>query len=348
MNTLVINKSILNELYDDRTFKNDVSELINSLIDSELLKEEPDFDFIDECADALIDLYSEKYSAVMPFIVKNKFENDEKKRKVLSIFIAAAVVLSLSFSAVAVGHTVEKKIEERKTENTTSQTAEHTTATITSATSVTVTSSTTVTETIPDIKAVKLDLKFSSDFKSEYRPGEELNLNGMSVIAGFSDRTSRKIDINDCKIIKSENFGKDFCNEKITVEYGGVSESFSVSVFEEFTGFEITRYTGFDKSTEAPKINSTLQYVEMKTGESISITMRKNNDGFVCVQKDNDNLADVSVSYLGGKDGREIYLNITAGNEPGTTNVSLAYERSPDDIMAQVTVKVVESDTETE
>ena len=348
MNSLVINKSILNEIYDDKSFKNEVSELINSLIDSELLKEEPDFDFIDECADALIEVQTGNYSAVIPFIAKNKFENDEKKRKVMSIFIAAAVVISLSISAVAVGHTVEKKIEEHKAEKTASQTTVQTTTASTTACETSAPTSTTAAEEISEVKAVNLDLKFSSDFKSEYKPGEELEFDGITVIAGFSDGTSRKIDINECKIIKSEDFGKNICNEKITVEYGGVSDSFTVSVYEEFTGFEITRYTGFDKSTEVPEIDSAIQYVEVKAGGSIRVPMKKNNDGFVCVQTDNDNLEDITVSYLGGKNGREIYLDITAGENAGTTTVSVAYERSPDDIMARVTVKVVGNEAKTE
>lgn len=352
MNSLVINKSILNEIYDDKSFKNEVSELINSLIDSELLKAEPDFDFIDECADALIEVQTGNYSAVMPFIAKNKFENEEKKRKVMSIFIAAAVVISLSISAVAVGHTVEKKIEERKAKETTLQTEERTTTALTTVSEAvsftTDATSSTAAQITSEVKAVKLDLKFSSDFKSEYKPGEELELDGITVIAGFSDGTSRKIDINECKIVKSEDFGKNICNEKITVEYGGVSDSFTVFVYEEFTGFEITRYTGFDKSTEVPEIDSTLQYVEVKAGGSIRVPMKKNNDGFVCVQTDNDNLDDITVSYLGGKNGREIYLDITAGENAGTTTVSVAYERSPDDIMARVTVKVVGNEAETE
>ena len=43
MNKLIITQSILNEIYDDSSFKSDISELINSLIDAELQKEDPDF-----------------------------------------------------------------------------------------------------------------------------------------------------------------------------------------------------------------------------------------------------------------------------------------------------------------
>lgn len=352
MNDFIITKSILNELYDDKTFKDEVCELINSLIDSELLKEEPDFELIDECVDVLIEVQSGNYSAVIPFIAKNRFENADAKRKVLSIFAACAVILSLSFGAVAVSHTVEKKIEEQKSE--TLQSAQQTTEK-TETTTSSEASTTEITEKV-DLKAVKMKLEFSQDFKSDYKSGEELNLNGITVNIEYSDGTKRKVNINDCKIIKSENFGKNDFIEKVTVQYKGVSDSFFVTFGEnvadlkttEFSGFEITHYTGFEKSTEAPKIQASSQYAEVKSGESISIPMNKNNDGFVCFTTDNDILDDISVSYLGGRDGRQIYLNVTAGENAGTETVFLAYERNPDDIMAQVTVKVIDNSDETD
>ncbi|HAY72952.1 MAG TPA: hypothetical protein DCY31_03705, partial [Ruminococcaceae bacterium] len=58
MSKLVMTESILKEIYDDDSFKAVTVELLNSLIDAELQKEEPDFDFIDECADVLIEIQS--------------------------------------------------------------------------------------------------------------------------------------------------------------------------------------------------------------------------------------------------------------------------------------------------
>ena len=339
MNGLMITKSILSEIYDDKSFKDEVAALINSLIDSELQKEEPDFDFIDECVDALIEVQSGNPAAVIPFIAENKFKDEDKKRRVLSILLACAVVLSLSFGAVAINHTVEKKKEEQKTSQTTQTVTEQTTASTTSVK----TASTSSAEISPDGKAVRLNLKFASNFKSDYKKGEKLSLNGITVTVEYSDGTKKKVSINDCKIIKSDSFGKDSFVEKVTVEYAGVRDSFFVTFGENVTGFEITHYTGFEKSTEAPKILTSSQYVEVKTGQSISVPMTKNNDGFVCFTADNNNLSDVSISYQGGVNGRQIYLNVTAGSTPGTTTILLAYERNPNDIMARVTVRVPES-----
>lgn len=341
MNSLAFTRGILSEIYDDKTFKNEVSELINSLIDSELLKEEPDFDFIDECVDVLIDVQSGNFGSVIPFIAENKFNDEDKKRKVLSVFLACAVVLSLSFGAAAINYTVEKKKEEQKTEQTTQTATEQTTT----STTVFKTTSTTATEKITNAKAIKLNLKFAPDFKSDYKTGEKLNLKGITVTVEYSDGTKKNVDINDCKIIKSDTFGKNSFVEKVTVEYAGVRNSFFVTFGENVTGFEITHYTGFDKSTQAPKIQTSSQYVEVKAGQSISVPMTKNNDGFVCFTADNNNLSDISISYRGGVNGRQIYLNAT-GSKPGVTTISIAYERNPNDIMARVTVKVLENEQE--
>lgn len=329
MNKLVITESILNEIYDDNSFKESISELINSLIDSELQKDEPDFDFIDECADALIEVQSGNYSEVMPFIANHKFEDKEKKRKVLSIFLACAVVFTLSIGAVAVSHTVEKK---RESQTTTKQ-PETTTAALT-------------TTKIPSgIYAVNLELSYSDNFKETYSRGEKLDLDGLIVTVDFSDGSRRRIDVSDCKVIKNDDFGNNRFAEKVTIEYQGLSKSFFVTFPNNVPAIkpiDPEEHTYFDTAVYPYKIESSTQYVEIEPGESVRVAMRKNNNGFVCFTTDNDLLEDVSIAYLGGVNGREIYLDVTAGSTPGVTKISLAYERDRDDIMTEITVRVVE------
>ena len=336
MNKLIITQSILNEIYDDSSFKSDISELINSLIDAELQKEEPDFDFIDECAEALIEVQSGNYSEAMPLIAKNKFEDKEKRRKVLSIFLACAIVFTLSIGAVAVSHTVEKKKEEATTTQITEKT---TTAAPTKAT-------TAATTKVPsDVYAVNLYLSYSDSFKESYSKGEKLDLSGLTVTVDFSDGSSRDVDLSECKVITSDNFGETHFAEEVTIEYQGLRRSFVV-IFEENIlpnkPFDPEEHTFFDTRTYPEKIESSVQYVEVEAGKSTRVTMRKNNDGFVCFTTDNDLLEDVSISYLGGFNGREIYLDITGGSTPGVTKISLAYERNRNNIMTEITVRVVE------
>lgn len=337
MNKLIITQSILNEIYDDSSFKSDISELINSLIDAELQKEDPDFDFIDECAEALIEVQSGNYSEAMPLIAKNKFEDKEKRRKVLSIFLACAVVFTLSIGAVAVSHTVEKKKEE---ETTTQITEKTTTAAPTKATTAAAT-----TKAPSDVHAVNLYLSYSDSFKESYFKGEKLDLSGLTVTVDFSDGSSRDVDLSECKVITNDNFGETRFAEEVTIEYQGLRRSFVV-IFEEnvlpIKPFDPEEHTFFDTRTYPEKIESSVQYVEVEAGKSTRVTMRKNNDGFVCFTTDNDLLEDVSISYLGGFSGREIYLDITGGSTPGVTKISLAYEHNSNNIMTEITVRVVE------
>ena len=339
MNNIVINKKILDEIYDDASFKKEISELLNSLIDDELNKESPDFDLIDECADALIEVQSENYADVIPFIAKNNFKNNEKKRKILSVFFACAVIFSLSYGVMAVNHTLEKRKEEKTTVPQTEQTSVSTTVERTKATT---------TEKRVTARAVSLDLSFTDDFKSEYNSADDFSLNGIIVTVKYSDGTSKNIDINDCKIIKNDDFGVDSIVEKVTVEYEGLTDSFFVTFSGNVQGFTVERYTLFDDDIENPKIEASSNYVEIQAGDSISIPMRKSKDGFVSYTTDNDLLDEVSVGYLGGVNGRQLSLDITAGNSPGVTNISFAFVSNESKILATVTVKIVERSNDAE
>lgn len=338
MSKLVMTESILKEIYDDDSFKAVTVELLNSLIDAELQKEEPDFDFIDECADVLIEIQSGNVSAVIPFIKKNN-NTDDKKRKTLGIFLACAVVFSLSLGAVAVSHTIERKNEDKTTTATTMQTTVTTTRKAT--TSVTTTKKSAS-------KAVDLWLSFPDGFVYEYDSIDDFTFDGIIANVEYSDGTVKKIGINNCKIIKSEGFGT-HATEKITVEYEGLSSTFFILFSNNIPPITIgeDQHINMGKPTRAPKIEPASQYIELAPGESVTLTMRKNNDGFVYTSTDNNNLADISVSYLGGVNGREIYLEITAGDTPGVTTISLKYDSYLSTaVMSRITVKVVENSKE--
>lgn len=339
MNNLVITKSILNEIYDDVTFKNAVSELLNSLIDSELLKEEPDFDFIDECVNVLIEVQSDDFGGVIPFITRNKTDSEGKSRKTLGIFLACAVVFSLSLGALAVNHTIEtRKEKEKETTSTTEQTTVTTTVT---------TETTTAKKTTVKAHAVELWLSFSDSFKSVYATTNDLNFDGVTVNVDYSDGTSKTIDIGDCKITKALN---DYIG-KITVEYGGLSDSYFVTFSEsDVPGFTVDPIFlfPFGEGVYDPQIEVSSSYVTVEVGRSISVPMRKSTSGFVDFTVDNDIFDDINISYHGSVASSRISLEITAGSTPGIATVSLARSGDPEKVLATVTVEVVESGGEPE
>lgn len=222
MNNLVITKNILSEIYDDNSFKATAAALLNSLIDAELQREEPDFDFIDECADALIEVQSDNLSSVIPFIANNKFNGDDKKRKTLGILLSCAVVFSLSLGAMAVNHTIEKNKEAQTTAPSTVQTTQAPTTTKNIGTTAE------TTEKTAKPHAVDLELNFPDSFKFDYLDFNDFTLDGITVNVEYSDGTVKTVNINDCKVIKDEDFGKSKFLEKIVVEYEGVRTSFNV------------------------------------------------------------------------------------------------------------------------
>ena len=241
---------------------------------------------------------------------------------------------------------MEKK---RESQTTTKQPETTTAATTLKEVTTTLAPSTTAaltTTKIPSgIYAVNLELSYSDSFKETYSRGEKLDLDGLIVTVDFSDGSRRRIDVSDCKVIKNDDFGNNRFAEKVTIEYQGLSKSFFVTFPNNVPAIkpiDPEEHTYFDTAVYPYKIESSTQYVEIEPGERVRVAMRKNNNGFVCFTTDNDLLEDVSIAYLGGVNGREIYLDVTAGSTPGVTKISLAYERDRDDTMTEITVRVVE------
>lgn len=207
------------------------------------------------------------------------------------------------------------------------------------------TETTTAKKTTVKAHAVELRLSFSDSFKSEYATPNDLNFDGVTVNVDYSDGTSKTIDIGDCKITKDLN---DYIG-KITVEYGGLSDSYFVTFSEsDVPGFTVEPIFPFGEGVYNPQIEVSSNYVTVEVGRSISVPMRKSTSGFVNFTVDNDIFDDINISYHGGVASSRISLEITAGSTPGIATVSLARSGDPENVLATVTVEVVESGGEPE
>lgn len=222
MNDLRVTKEILNSIYDDAGFKTEVAELINSLIDEELLKEEPNCDFIDECINTLDELENENYAKVIPFV--NKHAGKTFRQKLVSVAAACAILAAISFGAVAVSHTIEQRREAKTT--TAPTTVQRTTAERTTTATVTTTAAPTTQAAVPS----EIRLGFDDGFKDEYYIGEKLDTVGITVVLVYTDGSERDVPLADCKIKADDGFGTEERYETVTVGYGGLSESFRVRV----------------------------------------------------------------------------------------------------------------------
>ena len=224
MNDLKLTKEILNSIYDDTSFKAEVAELINSLIDEELSKDEPNCDFIDECINTLEELESENFAKVIPFVKKHAGKTF--RQKFVSVAAACAILAAISFGAVAVSHTIEQK-REAKTNTVTQAVTESTTAERAMTTeAVTTTTKPTTQAAMP----TGIRLRFGDSFKDEYYIGEKLDTSGITAVVSYSDGTEKIVPLADCKVTAEDGFGTRERYETVKISFGNASETFRVRV----------------------------------------------------------------------------------------------------------------------
>lgn len=249
MNDLKLTKEILNNIYDDTSFKAEVAELINSLIDEELSKDEPNCDFIDECINTLEELESENFAKVIPFVKKHAGKTF--RQKFVSVAAACAILAAISFGAVAVSHTIEQK-REAKTNTVTQAVTESATAERRMTTeAVTTTTKPTTQAAIP----TGIRLRFGDSFKDEYYIGEKLDTSGITAVVSYSDGTEKIVPLADCKVTADDGFGTRERYETVKISFGNASETFRVRVLrKEDTKVLNSVYAsfpeGFDFTTE--------------------------------------------------------------------------------------------------
>lgn len=249
MNDLKLTKEILNSIYDDTSFKAEVAELINSLIDEELSKDEPNCDFIDECINTLEELESENFAKVIPFVKKHAGKTF--RQKFVSVAAACAILAAISFGAVAVSHTIEQK-REAKTNTVTQAVTESTTA------ERALTTEAVTTTTKPTTQAAMptgIRLRFGDSFKDEYYIGEKLDISGITAVVSYSDGTEKIVPLADCKVTADDGFGTKERYETVKISFGNASETFRVRVLrKEDTKVLNSVYAsfpeGFDFTTE--------------------------------------------------------------------------------------------------
>lgn len=249
MNDLKLTKEILNSIYDDTSFKAEVAELINSLIDEELSKDEPNCDFIDECINTLEELESENFAKVIPFVKKHA--GKPFRQKFVSVAAACAILAAISFGAVAVSHTIEQK-REAKTTTATQAVTESTTA------ERALTTEAVTTTTKPTTQAAMptgIRLRFGDSFKDEYYIGEKLDTSGITAVVSYSDGTEKIVPLADCKVTADDGFGTRERYETVKISFGNASETFRVRVLrKEDTKVLNSVYAsfpeGFDFTTE--------------------------------------------------------------------------------------------------
>lgn len=269
MNSIKLNSEVLNDIFNDSGFYNEIFDFLNSLIDDELSKgEAADCDLIDECIELLEQLSSEdrnSTSFLVKLVSKEKFARKIKTHSLLGqksgkkiLTACAAVVLVLSIgtiysyntSGVSLVKSIENKLsnllqDKRPADYTEGEAqSEETTENVSIAEIITESDVEETTKTVPDepqqsekkqqmiSEAVQTGIHtdIPKTVKTDYIIGESLLTDGIRVYIEFSGGGKKEVPISECDITVPPEFYRDAGKYYITVAYGGFKTSYMVSV----------------------------------------------------------------------------------------------------------------------
>lgn len=227
---ITLNKEIL--LHSDFTgnLENELREMLEALIDAEFEKGDgTDFDFIDECADAINAIRSGNMTAVLPVISRRDFikkvsgSSNKKIKTALAVCAALAVIFSantlLSKTAnVDIISEVYGFFSEFFTDE--AEPAEATTAPAPT--------ETTAQTHAPEI--IGISVETDDNFKSEYYVGESFTADGITVFAEYDNGERKILDRSEYRVTVNADFGSAAKYEPVTVEAGSIREHLEVRV----------------------------------------------------------------------------------------------------------------------
>ena len=202
--------------------------MLEALIDAEFDKgDDTDFDFIDECADAINAIRSGDNAQILPLISRKDFLNKIgiKTERKFKIRIAAAAAIAILFTAgtqieveenisivqALSGIVSEFFTNEKQVEATTTQPA-------------------TTTEKSPEL--INITIETTNDFKTEYYVGEKFNDEGIRVFAEYDNGERTLVRINDYTVEVSDTFGTEPKYETVKIIAAGFTQTLEVRIIE--------------------------------------------------------------------------------------------------------------------
>ena len=279
MTDIRFSKDIYNDINNNSDFIKEAETFLNALIDDELEKENPDFDFIDECIDT-IDIIRNGEISAETLLSKKEFINKITGKRNYKPFIglvAAAAAIAVVFGGMQIGHSEEiiAKIS-RLTRN--------------------IPFFETV-EPMTERSVASLKCSFTDEFKDEYVKGEGFDKSGIVVTAEYSDGTTENIPLSECNINYNESFGKNIGYETVTVEYMEVITEFKVRIlFDESSVILNSIYAGFPEDVEIGKEN--LDKIQVYAVYSDGSERRLSADEYgISIEKADETTDIVTVTY---------------------------------------------------
>lgn len=206
--------------------------MLEALIDAEFDKgDDTDFDFIDECADAINAIRSGDESQILPLISRKDFLKKVgiKTESKFKILIAACAAIAILFTAgtqieVEENISIVKALSgivsdfftnEKQVEATTTQLAPTTAAT-----------------TEKEASLINISIETTPDFKTEYYVGEKFSNKGIKVFGEYDNGERMLVRIDDYAIEVSDSFGTQPKYETVKITVGSFTQTLEVRVVE--------------------------------------------------------------------------------------------------------------------
>ncbi len=229
---ITVSREILMHPDFTNNLANELCEMLEDFIDAEFEKgDDTDFDFIDECAQAINAIRLGDIMQVLPTLSRKDFLKKlgikgERRAKIAVGVCAAVALLIIAGTQIEVGKDIsiaevfssfisELFGESRQLELTTSQ--PETTA---------------ESETRETAVIVDICVETTSEFKYEYYVGEKFSPNGLKLFVEYSNGTRSPVPAGEFIVEAAEDFGAQPKYETVTVRSNGFEKDIEVRVIE--------------------------------------------------------------------------------------------------------------------
>ena len=215
--------------------------MLEEIIDAEFGKgDDTDFDFIDECADAINAIRSGDEAQILPLISRKDFLKKvgiktESKFKILIAACAAIAVLFTAGTQIEVEEdvTIMQALSgivsdfftgEKQVEAATTQPAPTTIATTTE----------------KEAELINISIETTPDFKTEYYVGEKFSGKGLKVFGEYDNGERMIVRIDDYTVEVSDSFGTEPKYETVKITVGDFTQTLEVRIIESLETKKLT------------------------------------------------------------------------------------------------------------
>ncbi len=207
-------------------FAEELCQMLETLIDAEFDKgDNTDFDFIDECADAINAIRSGDNAQIIPVISRKDFLKKVgiKTENKFRIFAAACAVTVLVFAACTQiefeeNISIVRALSGIVSEFFTNEKQIEATTQLTTATE--------------EASLINISIETSPDFKEEYYVGERFSDRGIKVFGEYDNGERILIRIDNYTVKVSDDFGTAPKTETVKITVGNFTKTLEVRVIE--------------------------------------------------------------------------------------------------------------------